>query len=117
MPAGARKGGDLSAVATPELGQDVHYVGVDSALGDEQPLSDLSVGQLCSDQLGDLVLAPGERQVLLWMRCGFCGQPQGGSDPVSAAARPAGLPQGSCCRSEFGCGLHRGGVSAACRAG
>src|SRR5690242_17845443 len=73
-PVGAGQSSDLGAVAAAELGQDVAHVGVDGALGDEQPVGDLAVGQARGDQLGDLVFAVGERQVLLGVRwCGLWG--------------------------------------------
>src|SRR5690606_29940718 len=52
--------GDHGAGGHPELGQDVLHVGVHGALGDDQPLGDLPVGQPAGDEHRHLALAGGE---------------------------------------------------------
>src|SRR5215469_2335404 len=61
----AGKDGGLGTVTAAELGQDVTHMGVDGALGDEEPLGDLLVRQAPGDQLSDLVFALSEREFLL----------------------------------------------------
>ena len=64
-------------------------MGVDGPLGDDEPLGDLPVGQAGGDQLRDLALAPGERQVIRRGRGFRRPQPESGGDPVTPARRPA----------------------------
>jgi hypothetical protein len=56
----AGPGGDLAAVAEPELGQDVLDVVLGRPLGDVQSLANLLVGQSSPDQPGHLELAGAE---------------------------------------------------------
>ena len=57
--AAGEPGGDLAAGGEPELVQDAGDVDVDGALGDDQLLGHLAVGQPAGDQGGDLALASG----------------------------------------------------------
>src|SRR5438132_1325822 len=52
--------GELPARRDPELGEDVSEVSLGRARGDEQALSDLSVGHPLSSQEGHIVLGPGQ---------------------------------------------------------
>jgi hypothetical protein len=64
-PAATGKDGGLGTVTAAELGQDVTHMGVDGALGDEEPLGDLLVRQAPGDQLSDLVFALSKWEFLL----------------------------------------------------
>ena len=54
---------DLAARGEPQLGEDVLDVVLGGALGDEQPLGDLPVGEALGHQCGDLRLARAQRVV------------------------------------------------------
>src|SRR5579859_4267112 len=58
----ARPHGDLAAVTESELDQDVLNVVLRRALGDEQGLADLLVGQPAPDQPGHLQLTRAQRR-------------------------------------------------------
>jgi hypothetical protein len=95
-PTATGKDGGLGTVTAAELGQDVTHMGVDGALGDEEPLGDLLVRQAPGDQLSDLVFALSEREFLLrtWRSLLRC-EPDGCGDTVATADCPARFTPGS----------------------